>query len=408
MSLRFAVGVWVAVLLGVFGRVAFSRPDQQSVVPIYLHAAERLKANENLYAPSPPGMDIYRNPPAVAALFVPFTFLDPKPAALLWRLLGISLYLVGVRQLIRDVLPRLSAPRRAWIWMLSAVLVIPSFNNGQINLPIVATALLGTAAAARGERVRAAVWLVACGWFKVYTAAVGLLMSVARPREFFSRFFVAGFLIVGATWLGVEMWGSVGRDWEVRREPLTDFIGAMQADDRSAAAVSRAPKDWTIIARTWFGVVVPQAVSMAVSLLAAVGMAGWVWLQSVRAGSASDGSSPGGTGLRAGAARKEGSPSLALPALILGLIWLTLLGPATEMNTYAVLAPVAAVLSVTGRAKWLARVGTGMLLVAVVRGAFPQEWGWHLPWLQPLGAVFLLCEGSMNVSRGELPPDERR
>lgn len=367
LSLRFAVGVWVALLLGVFGRVAVSRPDQQSVVPIYLLAAKRLKANENLYADPPPGLDIYRNPPAVAALFVPFTFLDPTLAAILWRLLGISLYLLGLRQLVRDVLPPLSPLRRAWVWLLSAVLVIPAFNNGQINLPIVATALLGTAAAARGAWKTAAVWLVIAGWFKVYTAAVGLLMSVAFPKLFFARFFVTGWLIVCGTWLGVEMWASVGQDWEVRREPLTDFVEASQGEDRSAAPLERAPKDWSILVRVWFDVVVPKPVSLGVSLAVAVGMAILLFLRGDRK-----------------------VPTEVFAPLAFGLIWLTLFGPATEMNTYSVLAPVAAVLCVVGRWQWVARFGTLMLVVAVVRGAFPQEWGWHLHWLQPLGAWLLL------------------
>ncbi len=381
LSLRVAVGVWVALLLGVFGRVACSRPDQQSVVPIYLLAAERLKANENLYADPPPGMDIYRNPPAVAALFVPFTFLDPTLAAILWRLIGISLYLVGLKRLIRDVLPPLSPVRRAWVWILSAVLVIPAFNNGQINLPIVATTLLGTAAAARGAWKTAAVWLVIAGWFKVYTAAVGLLMSVAYPKLFFSRFFVTGFLIAGATWMGVEMWGSVGQDWEVRREPLTDFIKASQGDDRSAAPQERAPKDWTILARVWFGVAVPKPVSLGVSLAVAVGMAILLFLRGDRR-----------------------EPVTVFAPLALGLLWLTLFGPATEMNTYSVLAPVAATLCVVGVFGVEAWLGTLLLVVAVVRGAFPSDSNWPMHTLQPIGASLLLLAALRSKQQPTLTP----
>lgn len=363
MSLRFAVGVWLALLLGVFIRVAVSTPEQQSVVPIYLLAAERMKANENLYADPPPGMDIYRNPPAVAALFVPFTYLDPKVAALLWRLVGISLYMTGVKQLVRDVLPPLSPIRRAWVWIISAVLVINAFNNGQINLPIVASALLGTAAAARGQWRIAAVWLVVTGWFKVYTAAVGLLMSVAFPRQFAARFLLLGFLFVGLSWFCVEAWAFSNSDFKSIRSHLGDFIEASQQDDRCAAPLERAPKDWTIIPRVWLDVVVPKPVSLGVSLLVAVGMAAWIWLC---------------------------ERGRALPPLLLGLIWLTLFGPATEMNTYSVLAPVAAVLCVVGPRQHLARLGTLLLVVAVVRGAFPSDAEFPLHSLQPIGAAILL------------------
>ena len=155
------------------------------------------------------------------------------------------------------------------------------------------------------------VWLVIAGWFKVYTAAVGLLMSVAFPKPFFARFFLVGWMIVCGTWLGVEMWGSVGQDWEVRREPLTDFLDASQGDDRSAAPLARAPKDWTILMRVWFGVVVPKELSLAVSLLAAVGMAGWVYRSSRGVGPLrGEASLPplpvGGRSVRAGGANREG------------------------------------------------------------------------------------------------------
>ena len=377
MSLRFAVGIWIALFLGVFGRVAVSKPEQQSVLPVYLYGAERLLAGELMYTrPAPPIPDVFRNPPAVAAFFVPFTHLDPKATAILWRLLGVSLYLLGLKRLIRDVLPPLSNARRAWVWILSAVLVIPAFNNAQINLHILATALLGTAAAARGRWWSAAVWLVVCGSCKVYTAAAGLLMSVAFPKRLAWRFAVAGLLIIGGATLAVEAWARP-------QSPLTEFTHALRDEDRSGAELSRAPKSWSIVVRVWFGVVVPEEVRFGVSLAVAAAMAGWVYF---RAGSVSDGRDAGPS-LTLPALT---SPSLTLPALKLGLIWLTLFGPATEMNTYSVLAPVAGVLCVVGRWQWVARAGTLLLLVAVIRGAFPPGMAYPLHTVQAVGTALLL------------------
>ena len=118
----------------------------------------------------------------------------------------------------------------------------------------------------------------------------------------------------------------------------------------------------SIVVRVWVGVVVPEEVRVGVSLVVAAGMAGWVFFR-------------GG----------------ALLALNLGLLWLTLFGPATEVNTYSVLAPVAGVLCVIGRWQWLSRFGTVLLLVGVIRGGFPPGLSHPLHEVQAIGAGLLLA-----------------
>src|SRR5687767_10121981 len=90
---RVAIVVWAVVLVGVVGRVAFAKPRSQTVVPIYLAAAERWVNSESLYIPTP-GLDLYRNPPLVAAAFAPFTALPEKFAGVVWRLLSVSVFLL--------------------------------------------------------------------------------------------------------------------------------------------------------------------------------------------------------------------------------------------------------------------------------------------------------------------------
>ncbi len=365
-----AIGVWVLILLGVFGRVAFSRPEKGSVVPIYLTAGERWLAGESLYG-MVPGLDLYRNPPGVAVLFAPLTFLGPKLAAILWRVVCLGVYAHGIRGLLRDVIPPLSPWRACGVWVLSAVLVIPAFNNGQINLLIVGTAVCGVSAAARGRWWEAAAWLAGCGWLKLYTFAVGLLACVAAPKQLSWRLAVCSALLFGVPFFCQHPQYVLDRHAE--------FVTETVADDRTEAELVRAPRDWTIVPRTWFGSSIPQGVALGVSLSAAVGFALRVW-------------------------RHRGPAVFVLP-LALGLVWLTLLGPRTETNTYSMLAPVGAMVSVGLRGvRWAGWTACGCLLFGIVRASVAGEGWFGELGVQAIGAAVMGVVAwvwSVRTSTGE-------
>jgi hypothetical protein len=374
-----AVGVWVLLILGVFGRVAYSRPEKGSVVPIYLTAGERWANGEPLYGVVP-GLDLYRNPPGVAALFAPLTLLDPKLAAILWRAACLGVYAVGVRRLIGDVLPPVGEWARCGLWVVSGVLALPAFNNGQINLLIVGTAVCGVTAAVRGKWWEAAAWLAGCGWLKVYPFAVGMLACLFAPRQLSWRLIVASVVLFGLPFVcqhPAYVW-----------DRHTEFVTETAADDRSDAELVRAPRDWTILARTWIGVAVPRSVAMGTALTAAALFAGLVWMNR---------SSPRTAGLL---------------ALSLGLVWLTLFGPRTEANTYAMLAPVAAAVAVClpplgRRVGWVA---CGCLVSAIIRAAFGGDGPFNATGVQAVGATLLtgvLVVWGVRTWRSELRDRQR-
>ncbi len=384
LSLRIAVGVWVALLVGVSVRVLIQPAAKQSVVPIYLTGGERWLRSEPLYPPIP-GTDLYRNPPGVAAVFAPLSLLPPKPAAVLWRLACWAAYLAGVRSLVRDLLPPLPPRRRAVVWGLAAVLAIPAVNNGQINLMILAAALLGAGACGRDRWWAAAGWLAFAGWLKIYPFAVGLLCVLVAPRQLGWRLGVATAALFGLPFLlhhPAYVW-----------DRHVEFVHEMKADDRTGEGVSilRAPRDWTVLPRLWFDAAVPRAVSQPVALTAAAGLAVVVW-----------------------AGRRGGF----LPPLLLGLLWIVLFGPATEMNTYSVLAPVTGAVAVGSRSKWVSACGwvaAGMLLAAIVRGSFPSDAPYKLIEFQPIAAMLLLvgvvggitpsaCAAWAGAAAGPRPP----
>lgn len=358
LPLWVAFWVWVAMIAGVTGRVLLAPPQSNSVVPIYQAAGQRWLAGEPLYSDIP-GLDIYRNPPGFAALFAPLSLFEAKTAAILWRLGCLALYALGVHRLVREVLPPLNNWRRCGVWVAAAVFMIPAFNNGQTNLILTATAVMGVNATANGRWWVAAIWLAVCGYLKLYSFAIGLLACVQFPKALSWRLGVTT-AVVFALPFACQHPGYV-------LDRHTEFVEATRADDRSAASHSRAPRDWTIIPYDLTGNPVPRLVSMAVSLIAAGGCAWVVWSQ------------------------RQTLPGAVVTPLSLGLIWTTLFGPSTEVNTYSVLAPVIGVFAfglpnLDRWSKWLTWVGTaGLLAVEIRAGSSGTEF--DLSWGQPLGTA---------------------
>ncbi|MFO0849477.1 MAG: glycosyltransferase family 87 protein [Gemmataceae bacterium] len=363
LSIRLAATLWVVLTVAVTVRVAVQRPDRASVVPIYLDAGERWRAGASLYEHHP-GLDVYRNPPGVAAGFAALTPLPPKVAAILWRLGCGAALLTGLVRFRRVVAPDLSADRAAALYALAAVLAVPAVNNGQVNILVAAGGLHGAAAVARGRWWAAALWFAVGGWLKVYPLAVGMLAAVVAPRRLAPKLAaatVAGFLAPFVV-------QSPDYVWRQHRE----MIAADTADDRTHADPARVPRDWTILSRTWAGVVVPATAAKGVSLVVAAGLAGFM---AVTAGRRSLRDSAG-------------------VALALGSGWMTAFGPATEGNTYSVLCGAAAWLAVVPDrprwATWAARVGCGLLVMSVARGMVPGVIPFELLGPQPAGALLLM------------------
>src|SRR5438876_1021609 len=156
---RVALVVWVAILLGVGGRVAFSNPRAGTVVPIYLNAAKRWTSGDDLYAPAWP-LDVYRNPPGVAAVLVPLTWVPEKVAGLLFRGLSAALFLGGLAVWVRHGLPRPLTPGETGaVFAMAGPLALNSLNNGQTNLLIIGALLFGATAVARGRWLAGGLWL---------------------------------------------------------------------------------------------------------------------------------------------------------------------------------------------------------------------------------------------------------
>lgn len=369
LSVRLAVILWTALAVVVTVRVVVSKPGAQSVVPIYLKAGERWLRGESLYQPIL-WEDLFHNPPVVAVAFAGLTPLPEKVAGLLVRGVGLALFLTGMLGVRRTLLAGWSDSRAGWLAALALVLVVPAFNNGQLNLTIAGLGLLGVAAAAGGRWPAAAVWLGVAGWVKVYPLSLGLLVMLAAPRRF-----AAALLVV--TLVGVAL--PFVADPAGAGSQFAEYAASLQADDRTNADPSRVPRDWTALPRSWLGWVPPRPVAQAVALAAAAAFAVTVWL------------------------RRDRPAEALLAALVGANVWMTAFGPMTEMNTYSLLAAVAPlVLLMPGLPRgprMLAAAGYALLAVTVLRGMFPDDRDFHILGPQALGAIVTGVAYALQATR---------
>ncbi|HUR53498.1 MAG TPA: glycosyltransferase family 87 protein, partial [Gemmataceae bacterium] len=329
-------------------------------------AGHRWTAGEDLYAYKPP-LDVYRNPPGIAAGFVPFTWMPERGAGLAWRWLSAAVFLVGLVAWARHGLPR---PLKPWesglLVALTVPFALPSLNNGQTNLIIIGLLLLGVTAVARTRHTAAGSWLALASYVKVYPAAVAMLLAAVSPKKLAPRFAVACGLLVALPFL-FQSAGYVSGQYR-------SFRDASIAGDRTLAELPRAPRDLYLVLRVW-ATPPSQEVYTAIKLGAATGMAALVLLVW---------------------RRTRDMKSVAPLALGLGCVWMTVLGPATEVHTYTLLGPTtaAAVVFAIADRKWgmvaLAVVGWALLISPVIRDMFPKGGPFQAMGPQPVGGVLLL------------------
>ena len=354
---RVGLTLWVVLLAVVTVRVAVARPGAQSVVPIYQVAGERYSSGAPLYDPIP-GRDLYRNPPGVALAATALTATPPKLAGVVMRLAQAAVFLTGFARCLRVFAGDWPASRVGWAFAIAAVLLAPAVNNGQLNVLIAGSLLHGAAATRRGRDAEAAAWLALAAWVKLYPLAVGLLLALDRPR-------LAPRLALALVILGLAPY--LGQSSEVVSLQYRDYWHYLGDDDRTYAHLVRVPRDWTCWPRMALGVVVPAKAALAVGLVVA-GVAALVTRRAARRGRG------------------------AVTALVLGMTWMTAFGPATEANTYSLLAgsvPLAFWLAPAGWPRRAALTGVGLLLAPAVRGALPEDWLFTVYGPQAAGAVLV-------------------
>lgn len=184
--------LWIVLCLVLLGR-AFWMPTRQTVHLNYTKAGlhwwngtDAYELRYNADGSVRHDMAGYRYSPLVSASFVSLALLPDRLGSLVWRLLNYSSYLFVLLCFFRNVLPGaklLSVKQEALWWLLLLPLSLPSMNNGQANVLMLAC-MLASAVAVMKKRWNLATVVLAVAFFlKLYPVAVCLLFIVAYPRQ---------------------------------------------------------------------------------------------------------------------------------------------------------------------------------------------------------------------------------
>jgi hypothetical protein len=301
--LTLACLAWVTLAVS-FAVLAFFHPYSHTVYPIYAPASRRWWLGEDIYVRL---VDYYRYSPLFAILLTPLASLPDCWGGSIWKALNIAVYAVGLASACRQLLPvRLSRNQLAALWLLALPLSFHSMYNGQANLIMLGTTLLGLSAAARGHWNRAGLWLALATLIKGYPLALALLLSALYLRQFalrYALFMAAGLLLPFAT----QPPNVVAEQYASWYRHLTDSTTIMRERLRSIDYIFLCYK-LPISPRTF----------MLLGVLGGAGALG-VCLLWVR--------------------RLTEPRALLTRVYLLFAVWVVLFGPATETCTYVILGP---------------------------------------------------------------------
>lgn len=305
-AVTIAVTLWLTLTIAITIKILVS-PDQHTVYHKMAARAIAWWSGRSLYTQYE---DLGRFPysPTFAITLTPLALLGNHLGAVLWNWLSIAVYLLGLRRLVRDVLPgSWPAAREATLMMLAMIGAIRGLWNAQSNALIIGLVMLGASAIARRRWWQAAGLLGAPVFIKLWAAALTALLAAMVPRKLASR--IIAVLAAGALLPFLTQPPNVVHDqYRAWAELLSKMSGEAMRNYRDG---------WTLLRIC--GADVPTSLYRLIQLGAAGAGLGWcLWL------------------------KHKGMPPRRLLTLTLsvGAAWALVLGPAVEYNTFVVLAPM--------------------------------------------------------------------
>jgi hypothetical protein len=349
--------VWVTIAVMVVGRGLLVNNDRhRGIYPVYAQAGADWWAGRAVY-PAADKFDIFRYPPVFAAGFVPFGLLPLAVGTMLWRAFLVAFVFTSLWRWLKLAGPRTGDRRTAaGVLLLVAPLVAWDLVAGQTNA-LVAALLLRAITAADGQRWwSAAGWLATASLLKLFPLGVAALMVVARPRQLGPRFAAAVVALLAVPFL-LQTPAFVARQYG-------DWITTVAADSgRQFLPDGLAYRDVRYLFRVWAEPLAERAFQALVIAFWVVALV-WVRVSAVRAGTPAE------------------WRQVWAQALALGAIGVTLLGPCTEMITYAVLAPSLAATA------WHYRAAGPWVYRAAVLGGYALMAAGFLAFMFPFGGAF--------------------
>ncbi len=357
--------LWAAVLIALLLRAGL-HPQRITSLATYLTGGSAWVASQPLYT----NWRGFLYPPVVALFFSLLTHLPLALAAVLWRLLTAGVFLLGLGALLRSgVFHRIPPASRGLAFIALLPLSIGNLDNAQAN-PLIAGLMMLSVAAFQSEAwTLCALAGAIATTFKIYPVALALLLCLLRPRKVAWRFALI-LLFLALLPFALQRHDYVSAQYH-------SWLQTRMADNRFEYPMKDAPLDlWYLLVRLGNLPISPRAYT-AFQILAGLALAAYIWQRSRR-----------GAPL----------PDILASLFLLVSVWMLLLGPATENQTYVVLAPAACLLAVqcfqtTHPLPRLPALSAYLiLLAAVARNSLAP----HLKspiWmaLQPVAALLLLA-----------------
>lgn len=358
-----ARSVWICLIAGLAIH-AFFLPFSHSVYDVYVGAARRWLAGEDIYVPQ---REFYRYSPLFAVALAPLAVLPDGLSAAAWKLVNCGVFAWGVYVWGRQLTPRrLSANELAAALLLVIPLALHSLYNSQANLMMLGSLLLGLSAAGEGRWNRAAGWLAWATLIKGYPLAMAMLLCALFPRQFAARFVAAlagGLLLPFAAQHPAVVMMQYQSWWHHLRDSTQMMRERLRSIDQLFVVAGHPISE--------------QAFAIAGAL---AGVAVLVICLTI-------------------ARRSSDRTEAVFRASLWFLLWVVLFGPATEACTYVVAAPPVAWAIVEAwhrRSSWRSRavpVASLLMMGPMVTDMFGQlirnvsnEHG-----SQPLGGLLLLA-----------------
>jgi Glycosyltransferase family 87 len=362
-----ALAVWLVIFLGLAVRT-LANPSRATAFTVYRLAGSHWLSAQHLYG----DWRGFVYSPIAAVFFAPFGYLPPGWGNLCWTWLNAGLFLLGVAAVLASgIYPGIKPRHRGIVFLLIVPLVLGNLDTGQANPSVIGLLLLAVAAVPAERWSLAAFCVVIATYFKIYPLAVGLILFLIAPRKLGWRLLLALF-VLGILPFLFQHWSYVSQQYH-------EWVATRSADDRRLYPLKDVPLDlWFLLVR--FGhLPIPGFAYTAFQVLSGGAIALFCLV----------------------GVRKNWPKERVLAGMLaLVCIWMTLFGPATELQTYVLLAPAVVLTLVNAflypRSNWL-RVGLLvvylLMVLAVARTSFlPSQKGLWILTIQPVAAlVFLAC-----------------
>ncbi len=304
--LRAALAAWILVTLAVCARSVI-QPHRSNAAAKWQAAGAAWFDGEPLYHSDDAALDGYRPSPLAACLFVPLAPLPLPVAGVLLRLLIAAFFVVSALLWMRRGLPTPFTPAQSGIALLLMLpLALNSLNGAQANLFVLALMLLSLTAAAADRWLLAALGAALAGLLLLYPFALAVALLITFPRRFTGPFLIAFALLAAVPFLLQSPAYAAGQ-----------YVGWVELLSLRGMGQPSACRDLWHLFRTWHVHLGPGRYEL-------LQLGGGVACLAVLAWYA-----------RLGAVARD---RLAL-ALLMSVLWVLLLGPATDSTTYALIGP---------------------------------------------------------------------